>query len=468
MGADVRNEFGVFAMTQRNSIRLGASCFVVAVLLVAWVAFVSTGDPASDLATEAAELEATSTTASPSTTSTTAAPTTVLSRTTGTVAEATGDNLKAPGTLANVTPKVEHHPTAVQPKVSADSAKTIEPDVAETVSEQDPNLTADSDTSSENTTEAATSAKSPAAVTISRPSCAATLGAPKNQTAPFTGMNANIPSGMPAVVIKVSNNSSASRRVLVGLDQADIVFEERIEASATRFFSVFHSSLPPNVGPVRSGRTTDIQITQNLNNPVFAYSGSNQGVARQINFAAENGILTPFINTDRAPFARDSRYQAPDNLFADPTSLGACGGNRNPTAVFSYGPASSTTAKAASSVSLQARSPYRFDWNGSAWVRSQSGSPHVTRNGVALAPKNVVVLFVPYVPSQIDSASVDAETIGSGNAWVFRDGTVTDGGWQRSKGHEPYTLTDGAGAKVNLTPGQTWVVLAPAGSASYN
>jgi len=308
----------------------------------------------------------------------------------------------------------------------------------------------------------------PAPVTISRPSCAAGLGAPTTRTAPFTGKSASIPANMPAVVIKVSNNSSASRRSLIGLDQADIVFEERIEASATRFFSVFHSSLPANVGPIRSGRTTDIQITQNLNRPVFAYSGSNQGVARQIKFAADNGILTPFINTDRAPFARDNRYKAPDNLFADPASLGACGPNGNPTAVFSYGAASSTTAQPAASVALQARSPYRFDWNGSKWVRSQSGSPHVTRSGAALAPDNVVVMFVKYVPSQIDRASVDAETIGNGEAWVLRDGTITRGNWRRNKGHEAYTLTDGNGTNVRLAPGQTWVILAPAGSASWN
>ena len=265
----------------------------------------------------------------------------------------------------------------------------------------------------------------------------------------------------------MSNNSNASRQALIGLDQADIVFEERIEFSATRFFSIFHSSLPPVVGPVRSGRTTDIQITQNLNNPVFGYSGSNQGVARQIQFAAENGILTPFVNTDRAPFARDGRYSAPDNLFADPTSLGACGQATNPTAIFSYGPATSTTARPASAVALQAGSSYRFDWNGTNWIRSQSGSQHVTRTGAALAPKNVVVMFVPLVQSQVDANSVDAQTIGSGVAWVFRDGTITEGAWRRNLGHEPYTLTDGNGVAVTLSRGKTWVVLAPPGTASF-
>ena len=273
---------------------------------------------------------------------------------------------------------------------------------------------------------------------------------------------------MPAVLVKVSNNSSSSRAALIGIDQADIVFEERIEASATRFAAVFHSSMPPNVGPVRSGRTTDIQITQNLNRPVMGYSGSNQGVARQIKFAADNGLLVPYVNTDSAPFARDGRYSAPDNLFVDPAALGGCGGGGSPTGIFRYGPATSTTAQPARAVSLSARSSYRFDWNGSGWARSQSGYAHTTRTGAAIAPTNVVVLFVPYVQSVIDSASVDAETIGSGNAWILRDGTITQGNWTRSKGHEPYTLTDGNGGATTLAPGQTWVVLAPAGTASFS
>ena len=323
---------------------------------------------------------------------------------------------------------------------------------------------------SSTTTVVADTTPVPEPIRIPRPTCADGLEATVTQTAPFTGLQASIPSGLPAVVVKVSNNSGASRAALLGLDSADIVYEERIEANATRFAAVFHSQLPDNVGPVRSGRTTDIQLVRNLGTPVFGYSGSNRGVAAQIDEARVNGWLVPFVNTDRAPFARDSRFRAPDNLFVDPGSLGACGNGGTPATVFAHGPATSTTAVPASSVSLDARSPYRFDWNAGTgtWLRSQDGSAHVTRSGAQLAPENVVILFVPYVPSQIDAASVDAETVGSGTAWTFRNGTITEGSWSRPSPNAAWTLTDGAGVAVTLTPGQTWVVLAPAGSAAWN
>ncbi|MGI9607468.1 MAG: DUF3048 domain-containing protein [Acidimicrobiales bacterium] len=315
-----------------------------------------------------------------------------------------------------------------------------------------------------------TTKASPAPVRIPSPSCAAGLAAPTNQTAPFTGQSASIPAGLPAVVVKVSNNNSSSRAALIGLDQADVVFEERIEARATRFAAVFHSKLPANVGPVRSGRTTDIQIMRNLGTPVLGYSGSNNGVAGQLANGAANGWFVPFINTDRAPFARDGRYRAPDNLFVDPTSLGACGNGGTPYAIFKHGAATSTTAQPASSVSLDARSPYRFDWDAGSgrWLRTQDGSAHATRTGERLAPKNVVVLFVRYTPSAVDAASVDAETIGTGIAWVLRDGTITTGSWSRTRGADGYLVTDGAGVEVSLAPGNTWVVLAPANSANWS
>ena len=73
---------------------------------------------------------------------------------------------------------------------------------------------------------------------------------------PLTGEpigDAEAPTG-PALVMKVSNNNADSRRALIGLDHADIIYEERIESDATRFAAVFHSDVPEEIGPVRSAR----------------------------------------------------------------------------------------------------------------------------------------------------------------------------------------------------------------------
>lgn len=414
-----------------------AACF--AILLAAGIVFFIGGDSDDDVATEAV------------------VSTTTTESTTTTAVLAYVDELPEPDEL---------EPRAPSREGLFSEFKEIRPFIATTPT------TPAVPTSTTTTTVAppATAAPSgPAPVNIPRPACAAGLGGLVSQTGPFTGAGESIPSGLPAVVVKVSNNSSASRRALIGLDQADVVFEERIEASATRFAAVFHSELPANVGPVRSGRTTDIAILRGLGQPVLGYSGANPGVTRQFAAARDNGWFTPVVNTDRAPFARDGRYTSPDNLFVDPASLGACGNGGTPSAIFSYGAATSTSAQAASSVSLQARSPYRFAWDAGSgtWLRSQDGTAHVTREGRRLAPENVVVLFVPYIQSQIDASSVDAQTTGSGSAWILRDGTITIGSWSRANASAGYRLTDANGTVTRLHTGQTWVVLAPAGSASW-
>ena len=53
----------------------------------------------------------------------------------------------------------------------------------------------------------------------------------------------------------------------VGLNQADIVFEEIVEGRITRFAAVFHSQSADPIGPIRSGRTQDIDLLASFNEP---------------------------------------------------------------------------------------------------------------------------------------------------------------------------------------------------------
>ena len=75
------------------------------------------------------------------------------------------------------------------------------------------------------------------------------------------------------MVVKIDNVDAA--RPQTGLNQADVVYEEEVEGGLTRLAAVFQSQYPAVVGPVRSGRLTDEGIADDLNHPVFAYSGTN-------------------------------------------------------------------------------------------------------------------------------------------------------------------------------------------------
>ncbi|GIT46604.1 MAG: hypothetical protein Ct9H300mP12_11890 [Acidimicrobiales bacterium] len=77
--------------------------------------------------------------------------------------------------------------------------------------------------------------------------------------------------------MKIGNNDSKSFPQ-VGIQSADVVYETHIENGVTRFLAVTKAkSRSPWCGAL--GPLQDIDLIGNLNRPVFAYWGSNQGWA---------------------------------------------------------------------------------------------------------------------------------------------------------------------------------------------
>ena len=274
----------------------------------------------------------------------------------------------------------------------------------------------------------------------------------------------------PAVVIKVSNNDATARAATMGLDLADIVYEERIEQGATRFAAVFHSEFPSEVGSVRSGRTSDVDIVSNLNRPVFAYSGANDGVSAQLRAAENDGLLLrASADFNDSEFRRISDFSAPNNLVVDALALSERAEDSEPPApVFDYSDNVLEFGTGSAGVEITARTNATYVWSGEdgGYQRFQGGDRHETRDGVQITPTNVVVLTTTYVPSQIDAASVDAITIGGGPVVVYSGGFRVEGEWTRDFPRDPFTLTTPEGDTIGLAPGQTWVSLTPGGTAS--
>ncbi len=63
----------------------------------------------------------------------------------------------------------------------------------------------------------------------------------------------------PAMAVKIDNHPGA-RRNHSGLAVADIVFEEKVEGSLTRFAAVLHTQDADPLGPIRSGREQDVAL----------------------------------------------------------------------------------------------------------------------------------------------------------------------------------------------------------------
>jgi len=293
--------------------------------------------------------------------------------------------------------------------------------------------------------------------------------------APFTGLAADDSLlALPAVVLKIGNNDDRSLESLIGIDHADLVVEERIEDRATRFAAVFHSDMPEVAGPVRSGRTTDVNILANLGAPIFAFSGANIGVLGQLREAAGRGEIVLVANDDSGIYQfRDDDYRNPANLFADPGLIrddfaAQAGAASGPFTFRHDGSPDRPGGVDGTAVTIVGRDTVSFVFDPlRGYVRVQDWVVHSTREGHDIVVMNLIVMETEYHPSPIDPQSVDATTLGEGRVHVMIGGTRIEGVWKRPTAADPYTLETAGGTVIELEPGTVWLTLAPAGSYEF-
>ena len=299
--------------------------------------------------------------------------------------------------------------------------------------------------------------------------------APAGDVAPLTGLPQPDAArrGRVALVVKIDN--APKGRPQTGLNQADVVVVEKVEDGVTRLFSIFHTNDSDPVGPVRSARSTDIALVTPLNRPLFAYAGTNAAFQALVDKA-------PIVDVgfNKGPgYSRQAGRPAPYNLFTNTSVLfqRAPADAKAPPALFTYrasGQAAGGDAAAGVHVeyrgkNITTRVDYAWDAGAGAWKRTQDATPHLDTAGVQIAPKNVIVQFVNYKDTgQRDRSNAvvdEAQLVGEGEAWILTEGKVVKGKWSKPSAEVVTSYTDPSGAKLGLTPGTTWVELAPPGTS---
>jgi hypothetical protein len=274
---------------------------------------------------------------------------------------------------------------------------------------------------------------------------------------PLTGVLATDPfiAALPALIVKIDNAPGA--RPQSGMNEADIVIEEIVNDNITRFALVFQSRGADPVGPIRSGRLQDIDLFGSFNRPLFAWSGGNRTVTDAIR-ASDLVDIGP----SRAPvYFRAGDRRAPHNLYSNTTALWgqAPEGSQPPPQQFAYRSEGEAVAGVPSpGVALTLDSiDVRWDWDAAAglYVRTMEGRIHEDRLSGPVTTNNVLVLEVNYLPGISDSP--DAQTIGSGRAFVFTGGNYIEATWSRTDRLTPFTLTATDGSIVELSPGRTFI-----------
>jgi hypothetical protein len=285
-------------------------------------------------------------------------------------------------------------------------------------------------------------------------------------TAPFTGLPDpdGVANGRQSVAVKIENSPDA--RPQSGLDVADIVYEEVVEGGITRFWAVFNSQAPDNIGPVRSVRRMDPNIVKPLGG-LIAYSGGTQP---NVDLVRATGLVWVDENNAGDTFYRADDRSAPHNLFAVRDKLFARGGQPvPPPRMFSYvdveqGQQFTGSPVVQLHVNFDQGYDVTYDWDAASggWARSQGGEPFMAIGSTGfqparVTPKNVIVQLIPY------PAGSDGNVMGGGEAWIFSNGQMIHGTWERPIPDWPTSFWDDAHQPILLTPGNTWVELLPVG-----
>ena len=279
-----------------------------------------------------------------------------------------------------------------------------------------------------------------------------------------------------------------------GLTLADVVFEYYIEDGLTRFIAIYYGNNSARVGPVRSGRYFDEHIVRMYQAfYVFKYADP-----RVYNFFKEsdlakylvvpgNGACPPFVvgHGDRDTY---------NNIFLNTTKFNECIAKRTGvdnvrpslhSSFFSFLPPNSN--ELASKIYTQYSTDDYNYWEylpaDNKYVRYQevddqrnnkSPSYALLTDDVTKFPvkaDNVVVLFVPHSFATINEEEDEVyhiDLLGSGNAYVFRNGLALKANWSRNLLNQPLILTSQQGTPIYLHPGVTFYQIIGVSSESWH
>jgi hypothetical protein len=274
----------------------------------------------------------------------------------------------------------------------------------------------------------------------------------------------------PILAIKIDDTAPAHPQL--NLDKADVIYIEQVEGGLTRIASIFSNpkTLPDEVGPVRSARISDLDILAQYGHVGFSFSGAQTLFYPKIREAnLEN------ISADREPasiYSRDPLRSAPTDLIVHPKLLltktidvekRSIDLPKDPGWTFGSAPVG---GKAVSSVAIKwPASRYSATWSAveKRWLMNYDGKPDLAANGLQLGSPTLIIQKVVITPSiyhdREGGVTPFSQTVGSGTAYLMRDGRAIPIFWNRSSPEVATSWTLKDGTPAHFATGQIWIAL---------
>ena len=276
---------------------------------------------------------------------------------------------------------------------------------------------------------------------------------------------------LPVTAIMIENSPSA--RPQSGVKQAGIVYEAIAEGGITRFLTLHQEDKPQMIGPVRSLRLYYVDWLAPYNASV-AHVGGSLFSLQEIRSGKYRDI-DQFFNGKYYWRATD-RY-APHNVYTSFEKLDALNAAKGfTTSTFTGFPrVDSKPAKTPTATSIAINfggalynTAYSYDPTSNLYLRSVGGSPHMDREDGQITP--AVVIAMKVVMSRVfeDGYREDIKAVGSGQAYIFQNGTVQEVTWTKPSRESQISFTDAAGKEIPLVRGQTWISAIPTSTGSVS
>jgi len=288
-----------------------------------------------------------------------------------------------------------------------------------------------------------------------------------DKTKTYNSISGRVGADGPVMAVKIDDTSSS--RPQIGLEDADLVYIEQVEGGLTRLAAIFSSTIPREVGPVRSARISDIDILAQYGKVIFAFSGAQRAMLAVIS----NSNLWDYGAQRSSPiiYTRDENRPSPYNMvLRGDLLLEKVNSDSREVAIsksigWNFGDAPDGGV-AIDSVSVQwPASKYEATWSSSEkrWLLSNSGKPNFAASGKQLGPTTFVIQKVEMSDSIFRASDGSytplSETVGNGTGYILRDGRAFKANWKRPNPKVGTTWTLADGREIKFAAGSIWVAL---------
>jgi hypothetical protein len=297
---------------------------------------------------------------------------------------------------------------------------------------------------------------------------------------PLTGLKVENPAilNRRPILTKVENLPRTDRPQY-GLSLADIVYEYYTELGSTRFGALFYGQDASQVMPIRSARFIDINLVR-MYKSVFVFGSAYDVLYRKL---VNSEFSSQLILENPAACPAVCRFEPKDRnyLYTDTAALqeylvkrGVDNSRQNLDGM-TFKMDSPEGGDAADQVYVRysgaVYNRWDYDEASGKYLRFSDSADDINNNNPQyeqltdalteqpIAVDTLVVMQVRHneIDPRPEVEVVDVSMLGTGNAYIARDGKIFKAKWMRMDEDQVLTLVNEDGTPFPFKPGQTWI-----------